>query len=78
MTLTSGAASGLIVLWPVFAQFTPDFECADQALANDTCLVQDGQSCIEFVYHQGNLNNRTTWRNDSQIWNSGSVIMLIK
>ena len=78
MAITSGASYGLITLWPVFAQLSPNFECADQALSNDTCFVEGGQSCTVFVYHKGDLNNRITWQNDSKIWNSGNVIMLIK
>ena len=30
VTVTGGAASGLVVLWPVFAQYEPRFECVEQ------------------------------------------------
>ena len=67
--MTGGAQGGMIVLWPVFAQYEPRFECAQQPVLNETgldqCHLANGTDCEDFVYFPGELNQRKTWRNET-------------
>ena len=73
LAATVGGANGLVVIWPIFGQFTPDFQCTEPTLPNKTCSLLDGQTCSSFIYERESFNSRHTWRNDSQIWNSGKT-----
>ena len=68
---TVGGANGLVVIWPIFGQFTPKFECEEPSLPNNTCSLLNGQPCTSFTYDRDSFNLRHTWRNESQVWDSG-------
>ena len=75
---TVGGANGLVVIWPIFGQFSPEFQCAEPSLPNKTCSLMNGQACANFVYDRESFNLRHTWRNESQVWDSGKPCKLFK